>query len=66
MDFSGNVSMGLIGSNSPSGASVSPVVGLDVRFDFSVETDSGLTIGLTLPVSTEGTRDGWSISISDQ
>lgn len=64
MDMSGSISMGLIGTSDPAGATVSPMVSLDTRFDFSVETDGGLTIGLTVPVTTEATQDGWAITIT--
>lgn len=66
MDVSGGVSMGLVSTSAPAGTPITPYVDIDARFDFSIETDGGVTIGLTLPVSAEGSADGWEIRISDQ
>jgi hypothetical protein len=66
LDFSGSVGMGLIGTSGASAQPISPYATLDTRFDFSIETDGGVTIGLTVPLSLDGSNEGLTLRISDQ
>ena len=64
IDFSGSVQIGLIGGSGQAEATVTPYAGLDARAELIWETDGGLTFGVTIPVTTEGTNGGLTVRLS--
>ncbi|GAB5446603.1 hypothetical protein [Gymnodinialimonas sp.] len=58
LEFTGDISMGLVGTSSGGESGVSPFVGVDAEATISFELGDALTVGIVLPLDGEIVDDG--------